>query len=71
MRLGPPWYSYVIVLMSTVAIANIDVNLCTRENYFRQVNYLCYLIQPEITIQRPFKITRVEYNQVKYEITSM
>ena len=36
-----------------------------------QGNFLRSLTQPEITIQRPFKLADIEYDRIKYEIGNM
>ena len=51
--------------MSTFYITHIDVNVRTQKHYLRQGNSLCYLIQYEITRQRLFELTDIEYDQIK------
>ena len=36
-----------------------------------QQSYLCSLTQPEIKIQRPFKLMDIEYDLIKDEISRM
>ena len=57
--------------MSTVAIPNIDVKVLTRKSEFPQGNFLRSLTQPKITRQRTFKLTDIEYDQMKDEIEIM
>ena len=45
-------HKYVVVLMSIVAITNIDMKFWTREHEFPQGNYLFSLMKYEITKQR-------------------
>ena len=55
--------------MDTVDITNIDVKVLTQKSELPQVNFLRSLTQLEITIQRTFKFTYIEYDLVKNEIT--
>ena len=62
----------VIVLMITVSITNIYVKvfpppkiIATRELYPRS------LTKPGNKIQRPFDLTYIDYNQIKYQIVRM
>ena len=48
--------------MRTVTINSIEGKFLTLKNNLPQVNYLCSLMQPEITIQRPFEITDIGYD---------
>ena len=47
------------------------INFWTRKSDFSQSNFLRYLTQPKITRQRPFKITDIEYDQIKDESERM
>ena len=53
------------VLMSTVAIKNIEIEVWTPKYQLPVVNYLCYLMKPEIIRQRPFKLTYIDYDKIK------
>ena len=57
--------------MNTVAIPNLDVKVWTQKNELSKGNLLRSLTQPEITRQRPFKLTYIEYDKINDEITSM
>ena len=57
--------------MYTVAIPNLEVKVWTRKRELTQKNFLRYLTQPEITRQRPFKLTDIEYDIIKDEIARM
>ena len=47
------------------------VKVWTRKSELPQGNFLRSLTQPEITIQRPFKLADIEYDQINDESTSM
>ena len=55
--------------MNTVAIKNIDVKVWTQKGEFLQRNFLRSLTKPEITRQRTFELTDIEYEQIRDEIT--
>ena len=57
--------------MNTVAITDLDNNVCNWKSDLPQVNFSCSLTPPEITRQRNFKLTDIEYDLKKYEIASM
>ena len=59
------------VSMRTVAIPNLDVKVWTSKGGFLLGNFLRSLIQPEITTQRPFELTEIEYDQIYDEILGM
>ena len=52
--------------MNTVDITNIDVKFWSRKIDFTQGNFLRSLTPPKITRQRPFKLTDIEYDKMKY-----
>ena len=52
-------------------IPNIDVNVWTRKSEFPQDNFLNFLTKPEITRQRPFELTDIDYDLIKDEILRM
>ena len=54
--------------MNTVAIKNIDVKVWTQKGEFLQGNFLRSLTIPEITRQRTFELTDIEYEQIRDEI---
>ena len=43
----------------------------TKNEFPQGNNYLRSLIQTAITIQRPFELTDIEYDMIKYEIARM
>ena len=53
--------------MRTVSIPDLNVGFWTFKNYTGEL-YLCYLTQPEITRQRTFELTDIDYDQIKDEI---
>ena len=53
----------------TVAIPNIDVKFWTKKSEFPQGDLLHSLTQSEITKQRPFEPTDIEYDGIKDEIS--
>ena len=57
--------------MMTVGIPNIGSNIWNRKSELPQENLLRSLTQSEITIQRPFELTDIEYDQINYEIPRM
>ena len=57
--------------MRTVAVPNINIKVWSRKNELPLWNYLRSLTQPKITRQRPFELTDIEYDIVKYQIASM
>ena len=59
------------VSINTVAIPNLDVKVRTRKIEFPEGNFLRSLNQTEITRQRPFKLTGINYELIKYEIERM
>ena len=50
--------------MRTVDIQNFDVKVRTQGNDFLVGNFPCSLTQPEITRQRPFELTDIEYDLI-------
>ena len=61
----------VTVWMNTVYIPNIDVKVWTHRSEFPQDNFLGSLTQTKISIQRPFELTDIDYDQIKDEIASI
>ena len=57
--------------INTVDIPNIDVKVWTRKSEVPQGNLIRSLTKTEITRQRPFGLTYIEYDQIKYEIARM
>ena len=57
--------------MRTFANHNLYVNFLTRKNNLPHGNYLYYLMINEITIQRPFELTDIDYDRIKDGISSM
>ena len=57
--------------MNTVYIPNIDVKVWTHRSEFPQDNFLGSLTQTKISIQRPFELTDIDYDQIKDEIASI
>ena len=49
----------------------MDVQVWTHKSELPQGNFLRYLTQTEITRQRAFKLTYIEYDLIKDEIESM
>ena len=64
-------FSSVYMLMITVAIPNLNVNVWTQTRYLAQGNYLRSLMQAAITVQRPFELNNIAYDQIKDEISWM
>ena len=58
----------VTVSMRTLAIPNIDIKVWTRKHELLQGNYPRYSTQPEITRQKPFGLTDIEYDRTKDQI---
>ena len=56
------------VSMKKVAMLNIDIKVWTRKSDFPQGNLLRSLTQHEITGQRSFKRTGIEYDLIKDEM---
>ena len=54
--------------MNTVSIPNLDIEVWTRKRDSTQGNFLCSLTQTQITRQRPFKLTDIDYDLIKDEI---
>ena len=54
------------VSMRIFAIPTIDIKVWTRKSEFPLRNYLRSLTQHSITRQRPFKLTDIEYDRIKY-----
>ena len=54
------------VSVSIVFIKNIDIKVWTQNSELPQGNFLRSLTQPEITRQRPLKLTDIDYDQIKY-----
>ena len=59
----------VTVSMNALAIPNIDVKFWTKKSEFPQGDLLHSLTQSEITKQRPFEPTDIEYDGIKDEIS--
>ena len=59
------------VSMRKDAIINIDIKIWTWKTELPQGNLLCSLTQAGITIQRPFKLTDIDYDQIRDEIARM
>ena len=59
------------VPMNLVAITNLDVKVCNQESNWPQWNLPCSLTQPKITRQRHFKLTDIELDLIKDEISIM
>ena len=57
--------------MNTVSIPNLDVKVWTWKSEFPQGSFLHSLTSPKITRQISFKLTDIEYDQIKDEIASM
>ena len=56
------------VPINTVAITNIDAKVWTCKSEFPPGDFLHFLTQPEITWQRNFELTDIEYDLINYEI---
>ena len=56
------------VSINTFDIPNIDVKVWTSKSDFPQGSFLRSSTQPEIKRQRPFELTDIEYDIIKYEI---
>ena len=48
-----------------VAIPNTDIRVWTRKSELPQKSFLRSLTQPNITRQRPFELTYIDYDQIK------
>ena len=57
--------------MRKVDIPNIDGKVWNRKSDSPQRNFLRSLTQPEIKIQRPFKLTDIDFDIIKDEIITM
>ena len=55
--------------MKKVDILNLDIKLWAQKSELPQGNFLRFLTQTEITRQKPFEFTYIEYDQIKDEIT--
>ena len=56
--------------MRTVSIPDLNVGFWTFKNYTGEL-YLCYLTQPEITRQRTFELTDIDYDRIKMKFARM
>ena len=61
----------VTVSKKTVAIPNIGIKVSNRRSKLPKRNFLRSLTQPRILIQRTFKLTDIEYDQIKDKTTRM
>ena len=61
----------VTMSMKTVAIPNTEIKVWTRESDSQQEYSLRYLTQPEITRQRNFDLTDIEYDLINNLIARM
>ena len=57
--------------MKTVAIISLGVKVGTWKRELPQGSFLCAFAQPVITRLRPFELTYIKYDWIKYEITRM
>ena len=61
----------------TVSMNTVDIKIFTlrfvpiKVSFHKVINFLRSLTKPEITRQRHFELTDIEYDQIKGEITRM
>ena len=62
---------HLTVSMRTVAIPNIDIKVQHQKGELPQENFPRFLIHPEITRRRLFKLVYIEYDRIKDKISMM